>query len=132
MPERLIRDVLDEDPSQPEHALPLVLRPDRRGRVVVHLGQHFRSASKEMSVRARDERRRIRGLTLCNSGKMAGRVDAEEEVDGHDCRRLLERLVETLVAERCRAPDLNCVETKSDRKLVSLDPRIESQKKEGD
>ena len=40
VPQSLVGNVLDKDPSQSEHALPLVLRPHRRRRVVVDLGKH--------------------------------------------------------------------------------------------
>lgn len=79
-----VRDVLDVDPAHLEGALPLVLRPNARDRVVVD-GRHH----------------------LGDPAKVARPVDGEEQID-HAALffALAVRLIEPLVAVFGRAPDL--------------------------
>lgn len=77
------RDVLDVDPLDLEHTLPLVGRPHVRGHGVVDRREHLRHARK-----------------------VAAAVDGEEEVDRALVGALAEGAVEALVAEVGRRPDL--------------------------
>lgn len=79
-----VRDILHVNPTHLERALPLVLRPDARDRVVVD-GRHH----------------------LCNAAEVTGPVHREEQI--HHATFLFAlavRLVQPLVAVLGRAPDL--------------------------